>query len=140
MVKAFVQELVNMSRAGTVAEPLRVVAFRHGRCNLTGYRMHSPSVPGAGTAMLSATGTSGPGRSISYAGGAGGRSWPIPSGGRSTPDREELIRRLLLERVSLRGIARSAGVSWAWLQRFVNRLYREDTPHTPGRLNKSRAT
>ena len=50
------------------------------------------------------------------------------------------MRRLLLERLSLRAIARTAEVSRAWLQRFVNRLYREDTPHTPGRLKKSRAT
>ena len=70
-----------------------------------------------------------------------GRSFvPDPKRRPITPDREELVRRLLLERVSLRGIARSAGVSRAWLQRFVNRLYREQTPPAPGRLKKRPAT
>jgi insertion element IS1 protein InsB len=52
----------------------------------------------------------------------------------------ELIRRLLRERMSLRGIARATGVSRSWLQRFVNTLYRDDTPFEPGPLKKSRAT
>ena len=70
-----------------------------------------------------------------------GRSFvPDPKRRPITPEREELVRRLLLERVSLRGIARSVGVSRAWLQRFVNRLYREQVPHSPGRLKKSPAT
>jgi len=67
-----------------------------------------------------------------------GRSFvPDPKRRPITPEREELIRRLLLERVSLRGIARSVGVSRSWLQRFVNRLDRADTPHAPGPLKKS---
>ena len=65
---------------------------------------------------------------------------PDPKRAAITPEREALVRRLLLERLSLRAIARSAQVSRAWLQRFVNALYREDTPHTPGRLKKSPAT
>ena len=65
---------------------------------------------------------------------------PLPKRPPITPEREELVRRLLLERLSLRAIARTAEVSRAWLHRFVNRLYREDTPHTPGGLKKSRAT
>ena len=70
-----------------------------------------------------------------------GRSFvPDPKRRPITPDREELVRRLRLERVSLRGIARTTGVSRAWLQRFVNRLDREQTPHAPGRLKKSEAT
>ena len=35
----------------------------------------------------------------------------------------ELIERLLLERISLAGIARVLKLSDAWLQRFVNRFY-----------------
>src|SRR3954454_6614561 len=56
-----------------------------------------------------------------------------------TEERRELVRRLLLERPSLRAIARAAGVSRTWLQGFVNDLYREQTPWEPGPLKKSRA-
>ena len=56
-----------------------------------------------------------------------------------TEERKALVRRLLLERLSLRGIARAAGVSRSWLQRFVNTLYREETAWEPGPLKKSRA-
>ena len=62
------------------------------------------------------------------------RKGPVPDATR------ELVRRLLRERVALRAIARAVGVSRSWLQRFANRLYREDTPHAPGPLKKSRAT
>jgi len=34
---------------------------------------------------------------------------------------KQLIDRLLLERISLRGIARTTRVSWSWLQDYVNR-------------------
>jgi hypothetical protein len=33
---------------------------------------------------------------------------------------KQLIDKLLLERISLRGIARVIGVSWSWLQNYVN--------------------
>ncbi len=72
--------------------------------------------------------------------GCGRRFVPCPKRPPITPATEELARRLLLERVRRRGIARAAGVSRAWLQRFVNRLDREDTPHAPGRLRKSGAS
>lgn len=55
-------------------------------------------------------------------------------------ERRELVRRLLRERMSLRGIARATGLSRSWLQGFVNALYREETPHDPGPLKKSRAS
>src|SRR3954452_6717658 len=58
---------------------------------------------------------------------------PVPE------ERKALVRRLLLERLSLRGIARAAGVSRSWLQRFVNTLYREESDWEPGPLKKSRA-
>ena len=35
----------------------------------------------------------------------------------------ELIDRLLLERISLAGIARAVGVSETWLQQYVNQKY-----------------
>jgi transposase-like protein len=37
-----------------------------------------------------------------------------------SPDTKQLIDQLLLERMSLRGIARVTGVSWSWLQNYVN--------------------
>lgn len=62
-----------------------------------------------------------------------------PAKGPVTEERKALVRRLLGERVSLRGIARVTGLSRAWLQRFVNELYRETTPWETGPLKKSRA-
>jgi AraC-like DNA-binding protein len=44
-------------------------------------------------------------------------------------DTRELIDKLLLERLSLAGIARVAGVSEQWLQTYVNAKY-EATPKT----------
>ncbi len=40
---------------------------------------------------------------------------------------KQLIDKLLLERISLRGIARVTGVSWSWLQDYVNSIM----AHTP---------
>jgi len=37
-----------------------------------------------------------------------------------SPEIKQLIDRLLLERISLRGIARVTQVSWSWLQDYVN--------------------
>ena len=34
---------------------------------------------------------------------------------------KQLIDKLLLERISLRGIARVTGVSWDWLQQYINK-------------------
>jgi insertion element IS1 protein InsB len=45
------------------------------------------------------------------------------------PDRQEMIDRLLLERVSIAGIARVAEVSENWLQDYVNQCY-EAVPRT----------
>ena len=60
-----------------------------------------------------------------------------PQAGPVPDDTKDLIRRLLGERMSLRGIARVTGVSRSWLQTFVNALLRDDTPHHPGPLQKS---
>ena len=38
-------------------------------------------------------------------------------------DKQELIYRLLLEKISLAGIARAAKVSKKWLQTYVNEKY-----------------
>ncbi len=46
---------------------------------------------------------------------------------------KQLIDRLLLERISLRGMARATGVSWAWLQDYVN----QKLARTPRRIKLS---
>ena len=69
--------------------------------------------------------------------GCGRRFVPDPKRGPVSDERRELVRRLLRERLSLRAIARAAGVSRSWLQRFVNGLYRDETPWEPGPLKKS---
>ena len=51
---------------------------------------------------------------------------------------QDLVRRLLLERMGLRAICRAVGVSRSWLQAFVNALYRDETPWQPGPLSKKR--
>ena len=53
------------------------------------------------------------------------RKGPVPE------HTKRLIRRMLPERLGLRAIARIAGVSRSWLQRFVNGTYREETPWEP---------
>jgi DNA invertase Pin-like site-specific DNA recombinase len=61
-----------------------------------------------------------------------------PRKGPVSAERQELVRRLLGERLSLRAIARAVGVSRSWLQTFVNAVY-DETPWEPGPLTKSRA-
>ena len=72
--------------------------------------------------------------------GCGRRFVACPKKGPVPGATRQLVRRLLRERMSLRGIARSVGVSRSWLQAFVNDLYREQTPWDPGPLKKKRAT
>jgi transposase-like protein len=72
--------------------------------------------------------------------GCGRRFVPDRKKGPVPEERRELVRRLLRERLSLRAIARAAGVSRSWLQTFVNTLYRDETPWDPGPLKKKRAT
>jgi IS1 family transposase/transposase-like protein len=42
-----------------------------------------------------------------------------------TAETKQLIDKLLLERISLRGIERVTGVSWSWLQNYVNNKFSE---------------
>jgi len=71
--------------------------------------------------------------------GCGRRFVPNPKKGPVSDDRKELVRRLLRERMSIRGIARATGLSRSWVQNFVNVRYRDETPWDPGPLKKSRA-
>ena len=68
----------------------------------------------------------------------------VVSSTKTTVSREikQLIERLLLERISLRGIARVTQISWSWLQDYVNQKL-ERTPRqvkvsvkSPGRLKE----
>jgi transposase-like protein len=63
-----------------------------------------------------------------------------PRKGPVTEATKALVLRLLGERMAIRAIARVTGLSRSWLQRFVNALYRERTPHDPGPLPKKAAT
>lgn len=72
--------------------------------------------------------------------GCGRRFVPNPKREPVTDARRDLVRRLLRERVSLRGIARATGLSRSWVQGFVNALYRDETPWGPGPLKKRPAT
>ena len=50
-----------------------------------------------------------------------GRQFVInPNNKTISPETKQLIDKLLLERISLLGIARVTGVSWSWLQNYVN--------------------
>nr|CAO88697.1 unnamed protein product [Microcystis aeruginosa PCC 7806] len=50
-----------------------------------------------------------------------GRQFVInPTNKTVSDETKQLIDKLLLERISLRGIARVTGVSWSWLQNYVN--------------------
>ncbi len=42
---------------------------------------------------------------------------------------KEMIDNLLLERISLRGIARATGVSFKWIQRYANQKYSQTDWH-----------
>ena len=43
-----------------------------------------------------------------------------PSNTVISPETKQLIDKLFLERISLRGIVRATEVSWSWLQNYVN--------------------
>ena len=42
-------------------------------------------------------------------------------------EKKAIIDKLLLEKISLRGIARSVGVSGVWLQKYVKEKYQEQS-------------
>ena len=72
--------------------------------------------------------------------GCGKRFVADPKKGPVSDDTKALARRLLAERVRLRGICRAVGVSRGWLQAFVNGTYRDDATWNPGPLPKQTAT
>ena len=90
-----------------------------------------PPCPRCGAAHVVRNGTLRSGSPNLLCRGCGRNFVAAPKKGPVAEDRKALIRRLLLERLSLRAIARVAGVSRSWLQRFVNDLYREETPWEP---------
>lgn len=55
-------------------------------------------------------------------------------------EEKDLVPRLLGERMAIRAIARVTGPSRSRLQRSVNALYREQTPHEPGPPPRKGAT
>jgi transposase-like protein len=87
-----------------------------------------PPCPRCGAAHVVRNGTLRSGSPNFLCRGCGRNFVAAPKKGPVAEERKALIRRLLLERLSLRAIARVAGVSRSWLQGFVNELYREETP------------
>lgn len=63
-----------------------------------------------------------------------------PQNHKVSQETKQLIDSLLVERISLRGIQRVTGVSWSWLQNYVNDKYRSVprqitvSPKSKGRL------
>ena len=98
-----------------------------------------PLCPRCGAAGAARNGRNAAGTPTFRCGACGRRYVAAPRKGPVTEDRKALIRRLLAERLALRAIARAVGVSRTWLQAFANALYRDDTPHDPGPLQKSPA-
>ena len=61
-----------------------------------------------------------------------------PQAGPVPDETQALVRRLLLERMGLRAIARAVGVSRSWVQQLANTVYRHETPADPGPLENKR--
>jgi len=53
---------------------------------------------------------------------------------------KELIGKLLLEKLSLAGIARVLGISETWLQKYVNKVYKSQRLEPPRAKKKGRLT
>jgi transposase-like protein len=99
-----------------------------------------PPCPRCRAAHVVRNGTNRGGRPTFLCRGCGRRFVDSPRKGPISEERKALVLRLLGERMAIRAIARVTGLSRSWLQRFVNALYRERTPHEPGPLPKKVAT
>lgn len=64
--------------------------------------------------------------------GGGRRFVADPRKGPITEAEQDLVRRLPAERMGVRAIARATQISRSWVQGFVNRVLRSETPHDPG--------
>jgi len=54
-----------------------------------------------------------------------GRHFVInPAKGKISDEKRDLVDKLLLEKISLAGIARAVGVSESWLQKYINGKYK----------------
>jgi transposase-like protein len=99
-----------------------------------------PPCPRCGIGPVVRNGANSAGTPTFRCNGCGRRFVAAPQRGPVTDETKALVERLLGERMALRAIARATGVARSWLQRFVNDLYRRDTPWEPGPLKKSPAT
>lgn len=97
-----------------------------------------PPCPGCGATYVVRNGVNSAGTPTFRCRQCNRRFVAAPRKGPVSEERQAFIRRLLLERLSLRAIARVVGVSRSWLQQFVNTLYAQ-TPWEPGPLKKSPA-
>ena len=97
-----------------------------------------PSCPRCGATYVVRNGPNAAGTPSFRCRGCGRRFVAAPRKGPVPEEKRALIRRLLLEKLSLRAIVRAVGVSRSWLQRFVNALYAQ-TPWESGPLTKKLA-
>ena len=98
-----------------------------------------PPCPRCGETHIVRNGVNESGSQVHLCRGCGRRFVADPKKGPITPAEQDLIRRLLAERMGIRAIARATGVSRSWVQGFVNRVLRDETPNDPGPPPKSRA-
>jgi transposase-like protein len=87
----------------------------------------APACPSCAAAHVVRNGANQSGTPTFLCRGCGRRFVEHPRHGPVPPETVGLVRRLLAERLSLRAIARAAGVSRTWLQGFVNALFRDDS-------------
>lgn len=88
---------------------------------------HPPLCPSCAATHVVRNGSNQSGTPTFLCRGCGRRFVARPKAGSVPDETQALVRRLLGERLSLRAIARVAGVSRSWLQGFVNALYRDDS-------------
>ena len=98
-----------------------------------------PLCPQCGSSRVVRNGTTHSGTPGFRCRGCGRQFVADPKKGPISDATKGLICGLLGERLGPRGIARSVGVSRAWLQRFVDDLCRNGTPEDPGPPEKKRA-
>jgi transposase-like protein len=99
-----------------------------------------PTCPGCRTGRVARNGLTHTGTPNFRCRGCGRQFVEAPLKGPVSEEKKGLVLRLLGERMAIRAIARVTGLSRSWLQRFVNALYREQTPCEPGPLPQEAAT
>ena len=98
-----------------------------------------PLCPRCGGTHVVRNGSNESGSQVHLCRACGRRFVADPKTGPITPAEQDLVRRLLAEQMGVRAIARATGLSRSWVQKFVNRVRRDETPRGPRPPPKSRA-